>query len=283
MYLDVIDASQDLSQRQQMYDRDGLQEEQEERRRRRKANERFRQFAKIVTELVDKNDPDNTFEFDFPEDRLMFTGVPNKTGVNIYPTGSSFISLEDNPPFVLALDEVELAYFERVQLSLKNFDLVFVYKDLDRPVVKIRSIPTQSLDSIQSYLTEMGVMYYVGPMNLQWPRILKVVKDDPKSFYEDGGWEVVLGENDEDEEGVESESEYEESEDEASMEEDTDEYESDAGSDEEDGDEEFDEEDDEEEGLDWDELEERAIQEDKKRRRSDDEDERPRSSKNRRR
>jgi nucleosome binding factor SPN SPT16 subunit len=82
----------------------------------------------------------------------MFQGVPGKTSVQILPTLNCLIALEDNPPWVLSLDEVEVAYFERVQLSLKNFDLVFVYKNFERPVEKIRSIDTRSLDTIQSYL-----------------------------------------------------------------------------------------------------------------------------------
>ena len=38
-------------------------------------------------------------------------------------------------------------------------------------------------------------MYFVGPMNLQWPRILKQIRMDIKGFFEMGGWESVLGVN----------------------------------------------------------------------------------------
>jgi nucleosome binding factor SPN SPT16 subunit len=131
---------------------DGLQEEQEERIRRKRWNERFKTFVKEVEDNVQKHSAANAFEFDIPYRDLMFYGVPSKTSVQILPTLNCLIALEDNPPWVLSLDEVEVAYFERVQLSLKNFDLVFVYKNFERPVEKIRSIATQSLDTIQSYL-----------------------------------------------------------------------------------------------------------------------------------
>jgi len=141
-----------LGQRSRYNDRDGLQEEQEERVRRKKWNERFREFVKAVEDQVTKSDPNNSFEFDVPYRDLMFQGVPSKSAIQILPTLNCLVALEDNPPWVLTLDEVEIAYFERVQLSLKNFDLVFVYKDFDRPVEKIRSIPRNYLSTIQSYL-----------------------------------------------------------------------------------------------------------------------------------
>ena len=56
------------------------------------------------------------------------------------------------PPFVIALDEVELIHFERVQFQLKNFDMVFIFKDYSRKVEMINSIPMSSLDAIKEWL-----------------------------------------------------------------------------------------------------------------------------------
>eukprot|EP00475_Leptophrys_vorax_P036961 TRINITY_DN6319_c0_g1_i1.p2 TRINITY_DN6319_c0_g1~~TRINITY_DN6319_c0_g1_i1.p2 ORF type:complete len:680 (-),score=232.40 TRINITY_DN6319_c0_g1_i1:5681-7720(-) len=270
VYVDVIDASQDLGQRTRVGDRDGLQEEQEERMRKKKYNAAFKNFVKDVEENVQRFDGNHSFEFDIPWKDLMFQGVPNKSSVQILPTVNCLIALEDNPPWILSFDEIEVAYFERVQLSLKHFDLVFVYKDFDRPVEKIRTIASQSLDTIQSYLNEIEILYFVGPMNLQWPRILKEVQKNPKDFYEMGGWEEILGgeEGDDDDDEVESEFEPEESV-EAS---DSDEFNSDDGE-EAGGDEDEEEfEDSDDDGPSWEELENQARISDKKRQAAEEED-----------
>lgn len=67
-------------------------------------------------DVVEQLDPDNKFEFDIPYKDLMFSGVPGKSAVNVLPTVHGLVALDDNPPFVLSLDEVEIAYFERVQV-----------------------------------------------------------------------------------------------------------------------------------------------------------------------
>ena len=36
------------------------------------------------------------------------------------------------PPFVLTLSEIERVHFERVEFHLRNFDMVFVFKDYKR-------------------------------------------------------------------------------------------------------------------------------------------------------
>lgn len=56
------------------------------------------------------------------------------------------------PPFVVSLDEVELIHFERVQFHLKNFDMVFVYKDYSKKTAMINSIPMNMLDHVKDWL-----------------------------------------------------------------------------------------------------------------------------------
>jgi len=53
---------------------------------------------------------------------------------------------------VIALDEVELVHFERVQFHLKNFDMVFVYKDYHRKVSMINAVPMNQLDHVKEWL-----------------------------------------------------------------------------------------------------------------------------------
>jgi nucleosome binding factor SPN SPT16 subunit len=111
-----------------------------------------------------------------------------------------------------------------------------------------------------NFNSESEILYFVCPMNLQWPRILKEVKADPKAFYEMGGWEAVLGENDEEGDGEEEEqeSDFAPEEESSGGEEESEDFEED----DEDGEEEYDEEEvDEEEdddGPTWEELENQA-------------------------
>jgi len=61
------------------------------------------------------------------------------------------------PPLVIALDEVELVHFERVQFHLKNFDMVFVFKDYHRKVAMINAVPMNQLDHVKEWLKYVSV------------------------------------------------------------------------------------------------------------------------------
>ncbi len=68
------------------------------------------------------------------------------------PTSSCLISLSEWPPFVVSLEEVELVMFERVGLSIKSFDMVFVFKDYRLKPAMIASIPSTSLDHVKEWI-----------------------------------------------------------------------------------------------------------------------------------
>lgn len=265
-YVEVVDASQDLTGNGAYRDEDGLMEEQEERRNRNRWNERFRKFCKKVE--VGTESLAHKVEFDIPYKKLAFTGVPNKQVVEIMPSVNSLIALEDTPPLVLPMKEVELASFERVNFNLREFDLVFVFTDFSKPVVRIDSIPTKRLGDIKEWLNSIEILCFESGNNYKWKQLLKKIESTGSSreeFYKDGGWSTVLGGPDEDEEGEEDEeeeeSEYEpeEGSDFEDEEEDSEEYESDEEEDDEDDESEFEEED---EGEDWDELEMKAKEQD---------------------
>ena len=52
----------------------------------------------------------------------------------------------------MSLDIVQLVHFERVQFHLKNFDMVFVFKDYARKTAMINAIPMQQLDHVKEWL-----------------------------------------------------------------------------------------------------------------------------------
>jgi len=258
-YTEVGEITTDLGKHQNMHDRDDLAAEQAERELRQKLKSAFRLFCDKVEQVK----PD--FDFEMPIRELGFQGVPYRNTVFLQPTSSCLVHLTEWPPFVIALDEIELVHFERVNFQLKSFDMVFVFKDYSRKVSNINAIPTSSLDSIKGWLTQAEIRYTEGPISLNWTKIMKTIVEDPKHFFETGGWSFLDPQSDaeeDDEEEDEEDDKYEPSNDESEADEsETDESEEEFTDSENYSDEEMASS--EEEGLDWDELEEEARKADK--------------------
>jgi nucleosome binding factor SPN SPT16 subunit len=53
---------------------------------------------------------------------------------------------------VVTLADIEIASLERVQFGLKQFDLVFVFKDFTKVPLHINSIPSMQLDDVKNWL-----------------------------------------------------------------------------------------------------------------------------------
>ncbi|KTW29590.1 chromatin-remodeling protein SPT16 [Pneumocystis jirovecii RU7] len=230
-------------------DDDELELEQEERRRRAALNREFKAFSEKISESVNEGETD----VDIPVRELGFTGVPFRSNVLLQPTTECLVHLTDPPFLVITLSDIEIAHLERVQFGLKNFDLVFVFKDFRRSPAHINTIPMSQLDNVKDWLDSVDIVYTEGVLNLNWATIMKTINDDPLAFFEEGGWAFLNNESDE--ESAESEeegSEFTASEDEESEEES--EYDENA-SDEESN---FEEED-VSDAEDWDELEKKAA------------------------
>lgn len=114
------------------------------------------------------------FEFDIPYKELSFSGVPAKQQVTIMPTVHSLVALDDNPPMVVTLAEVEVANFERIQFGLKNFDLVFVWKDFKKLPMRIEAIPVKHLERIKTWLNSCDIVFYESAQNILWKTVMKV-------------------------------------------------------------------------------------------------------------
>lgn len=198
-----IDETGNRKRKYRYGDEDELEQEQEERRRRAHLDKEFRAFAETIADTSG-----GLVDLDIPFRELGFQGVPSRSAVVCLPTRDCLVQLVDLPFLVITLEEVEVAHLERVQFGLKNFDLVFVFKDFSRPVVHISTIPMESLEDVKAWLTDVDIPYSEGPVNLNWPTIMKTIQSDPYGFFQDGGWSFLGGdgdsENEEDEESAES-------------------------------------------------------------------------------
>ena len=261
-------------------------EEQREREMIEKLNKTFKRFVKETEEeYLEKYNMD----FDIPYRELGFQGTPAKSNVDIFPCRDCLVSVSEWPPFVMTIEEVDIVYFERVSFGLRNFDMVFVFKDYGRTPMRVSAIPIESLVPIKQWLGELSIPWYEGPTNMNWNNVLKEVLKDKAGFVEAGGWEGWFGDAEEDSDDEDDEdSEYDEDEDDEDDEEagddDDDEDAEAAGSDDGSDDSSYADEDsdaseaslnsDESEGLDWEELEKKAAKSDKKKKhRHDDESE----------
>lgn len=61
-----------------------------------------------------------------------------------------------------------------------------MYKDYTRPVSHINSIPMESLENVKEWLDSSNIPFTEGPLNLNWPTIMKTVIADPHQFFKDG-------------------------------------------------------------------------------------------------
>ena len=134
----------------------------------------------------------------------------------LQPTTDCLIYLSEPPFLVISLTDIEIAHLERVQFGLKNFDLVFVFKDFKKSPVHVNSIPMKQLDNVKEWLDSIDIAFTEGPINLNWDQIMKTVNEDPEGFFEEGGWSFLQSGS----EGEEGSSDDEESESEFEMEDD---------------------------------------------------------------
>ncbi|KAL3953135.1 hypothetical protein ACCO45_013078 [Purpureocillium lilacinum] len=226
-------------------DEDEFEAEQEERRRRTELDRLFQGFAQKIAE-AGRNEG---IEVDMPIRDLGFHGVPFRSNVFVQPTTDCLIQVVEPPFMVITIEDIEVAHLERVQFGLKNFDMVFVFKDFTRAPYHINTIPVEFLDQVKDFLDSSDIAYTEGPLNLNWPTIMKTVTADTHQFFVDGGWSFLQADSD-DEDGGEEEEEDEEG--------------SDFGSNVSDEDDDDDAElDSDEEGEDWDELEKKAKKRDR--------------------
>lgn len=203
-YTEVGEITTDLGKHQHMHDRDDLAAEQSERELRHKLKTAFKSFCEKVEAMTKQE-----IEFDTPFRELGFPGAPFRSTVLLQPTSGCLVNLTEWPPFVITLEDVELVHFERVQFHLKNFDMIFVFKDYHRKVAMVNAIPMNMLDHVKEWLNSCDIRYSEGIQSLNWTKIMKTITDDPEGFFDSGGWTFLDPESDDENNGEEVEEEEE--------------------------------------------------------------------------
>lgn len=264
----AFDETGNRRRRYRYGDEDELEQEQMERQRRVQLNKEFKQFAEAISDATN-----GTIDVEIPFRELGFNGVPFRSNVLCQPTTESLIQLIDPPFLVVTLSEIEVVHLERVQFGLRQFDMVVIYKDFTRPVTHINSIPMSQLDGVKDWLNSVDVPYYEGPVNLNWPTIMKTVTSDPHQFFKDGGWSFLTLDNEggsgqESQESSDEESEFHASDEDP--EDESDSYSEEDSDMSEEGDSEGSFGSDDESGDDWDEMDNKAKKLDTKGRGGDD-------------
>lgn len=267
-YTEVGEITTDLGKHQHMHDRDDLAAEQSERELRHKLKTAFKSFCEKVETMTKQE-----IEFDTPFRDLGFPGAPFRSTVLLQPTSGCLVNLTEWPPFVITLEDIELVHFERVQFHLKNFDMIFVFKDYHRKVAMVNAVPMNMLDHVKEWLNSCDIRYSEGIQSLNWTKIMKTITDDPEGFFESGGWTFLDPESDdeggEDDEEEDEDEVYEPTDLESEEESDDDSDYSEASEDSGESEEELGSSD--ESGKDWSDLEREAAEEDKERSEFEDE------------
>lgn len=181
-----------------MTEQDEYEQEKRERRQRKFLDLKFKEFCNKSEDLAQKYKVLD-FKFDIPYTDLVFMGCHGKANVNIYPTQTSLVALHEPPFFVFDVNDIELCHFERVNMGIKNFDFVLVYKDFAN-FKRVSSVPMEFLDVIKDWMDESGVLFSEGPMSLNWTNLLTQIRGDIGSFIDQGGWSFLqnFGSADED-------------------------------------------------------------------------------------
>lgn len=190
-YTEVGEITTDLGKHQHMHDRDDLAAEQAERELRHKLKTAFKSFCEKVEAMTKQ-----VIEFDTPFRDLGFPGAPFRSTVLLQPTSGSLVNLTEWPPFVITLEDVELVHFERVQFHLRNFDMVFVFKNYNQKIAMVNAIPMNMLDHVKEWLNSCDIRYSEGIQSLNWAKIMKTIVDDPEGFFDNGGWTFLDPESD---------------------------------------------------------------------------------------
>eukprot|EP00960_Hanusia_phi_P007773 222549-Hanusia_phi.AAC.2 len=114
--------------------------------------------------------------------------------VELYPSLHCLVHLATKPVFIVDLDEVDLAYYERLRPGNSNFDLTFIYKrflDKDAKLSdcweRISNIDVRHYDTVKEVLQKSQLVQFEGPQQIAWNNVLKDYVKNFDDISADGG------------------------------------------------------------------------------------------------
>lgn len=232
-YKQVVESAVDTSMRSSMSEQSELAEDERESKLRKKINNEFKEFCRAVMELHETHP--NIPKFEMPVRKLSFYGVPEKSRVLLMPTLSALISVTEAPPFVLIMEDIQLAIFEHIDINMRTFDLTFIHhnwenSDYQSSITQITTIDTEYYSKIKDWLQALNIRFYKQKSNIDWKKALPTLRKNADDFRTFEGWDNFLAES-------ESEDEDNDNTDDQAFDPDDEEY----GDDDDDDDDEFDE------------------------------------------
>ncbi|KAF8659787.1 hypothetical protein HU200_058252 [Digitaria exilis] len=183
-YIEVMDGVDSVGlERRSAWDPDEIEEEQRERARRREINRQFELFVRRVDSIWSKPRFNQlALQFETPVQKLGFNGVHGRTTCFIAPSPCCLVQLIETPFLVTSLREVDIVCLERVAFGQKSIDMVFVFQDYTRDVVRIEAIPMADVDKIKDWLNDCSLKYYDDNES-----VVNSGEDDGGSDEDDGG------------------------------------------------------------------------------------------------
>ena len=207
-YIEIEDNESLLdNRRRNQFDKDEIEDEERQRKVIAKIDKEFKSFCdRVHRECLpakNKADPDTKiWEWDIPYTELMFQGTPKNQMVELFPTVNCIVNLASKPVFITDMDEIDLAYYERMNPGRGNFDLALIYKRFLNQNAKISecweritAIDMKYLDSIKEVMQKSSIPQYEGTTTIGWASVLKDYVKNFDDISRDGGWKVVFGED----------------------------------------------------------------------------------------
>jgi nucleosome binding factor SPN SPT16 subunit len=195
-------------------EKESIRMEENEFKMRRKFRKVFRRFASEIERMMKEHG--YTLKFEVPKENLGFQAQFSRGLVNIYPTSTCLVALDEMPFFVLNMKDIEIAFFERLgslgySAQTGTFEMTYVYKEYSKEDGFVK------LDSIQRYYREEdektllkdrvvelkklllahNIPYLEQPFALNWKKLMAQIREQIEAMMGEG----EANEDDEDEDG----------------------------------------------------------------------------------
>eukprot|EP01028_Stygiella_incarcerata_P002204 TRINITY_DN1414_c0_g2_i2.p1 TRINITY_DN1414_c0_g2~~TRINITY_DN1414_c0_g2_i2.p1 ORF type:complete len:1133 (-),score=442.51 TRINITY_DN1414_c0_g2_i2:192-3590(-) len=188
-------------------EKESIRMEENEFQLRKKFKKVFRRFAGEIERVMKEHG--YTLKFEVPKENLGFQAQFSRGLVNIYPTSSCLVALDEMPFFVLDMKDIEIAFFERLgslgySAQTGTFEMTYVYKDYSKEdgFIKLDSIQRYYRDEdeksllkdrvveLKKHLLSHNIPFLEQPFALNWKKLMAQIREQIEAVGEGGGDEA---------------------------------------------------------------------------------------------